>query len=105
MTFVVLALANVVRIPIHLYTQKCEERFMSLANNIIDPKERGDGSPFFLFWTTCEGFDDDAKLKHYAPLLPRNVPMGESEVISKVKQFEGEDIFNYKSMSTIFVDN
>ena len=101
----VLGLVNVINIPIEMKTFRFKSQFESwfkhLTNRSIIPRVKSDAEVLKLFWTSQNPKIE--KLDHFAPIFPV-ISAPDVEVKNKVKQFTGEDIFDYKSMSSIFVE-
>ena len=81
----VLALVNVIDIPIQLYTKQISDKRLMLLYNVIYPFQRGNNAePLYLFWGSTSTSN---KLDHFVPLLDESdfELMGNIVVNSKVQ--------------------
>ena len=61
----ILALANVIECPIHVFTKTiADKRLLNLYNNMIYPFESNDNAPIHLFWGSTSTND---RLDHFVP--------------------------------------
>ena len=96
----VIALSNVIHVPIHLFTKELKDmRLMDLYNITINPESKVAIDPLYLFWASLGNPVSD-KLDHFVPLF--HPKMFSSNVNDDNKDENSNKPFDFKVLSDIF---